>query len=162
MRALAVQQRTIWHPGTDAGNSTFIPASDPQVPEGLPENILTVRMISARDIRPTPIQYHPLINQTEMVASTWVIHNPLCKSSEHTSMNFLMTLSIGQGTGGVDWPGIEMGSPTMAKWTKVTKRRNFVSVIKTYNVGYPQLVINQTATGLCSYLVADDWITLTP
>ena len=159
MRALAVQQRTVWHPGTVAINSTLIPASS--APPGLPEGITKARFLYKRDVRVLPLDFHPIAKGTQMVASAWIIHDPQCRATTHVTMNALFSISELDGPP-VDWPGILMGLPEHNSWTYVQKSRNFESVPKKFDRGYALFVLNQTIDGMCSYYIADDQITLTP
>ena len=159
MRALAIQQRTVWHPGTVAINSTLIPASS--APPGLPEGITKARFLYKWDVRDLPLDFHPIAKGTQMVASAWIIHDPQCRATTHVTMNALFLISE-LGGPSVDWPGVSMGLPEHNSWTYVQKSRNFTSVTKKFDTGYALFVLNQANDGMCSYYIADDRITLTP
>ena len=159
MRALAVQQRTVWHPGTVAINSTLIPASS--APPGLPEGITKARFLYKRDVRVLPLDFRPMAKGTQMVASAWIIHDPQCKATTHVPMGPLFSISKSGGPP-VDWPGVLMGLPEHNSWTYVQKSINFASVTKEFDTGYAMFVLNQTHDGLCTYYIADDRVTLTP
>ena len=159
MRALAVQQRTVWHPGTVAINSTLIPASS--APPGLPEGITTARFLYKREVRVNPLDFHPIAKSTQMVASAWIIHDPQCKATTHVMMGPLFSISKSGGPS-VDWPGVSMGLPEHNSWTYVQRSRNFASVTKEFDTGYAMFVLNQKIDDLCTYYTADDRITLAP
>ena len=159
MRAYALQQRTIWHPRTNAQNSTFIPASS--APAGLPERITTVRLLQRRDARDPALDLVPLAKATQIVVSVYVLHNPQCQATNHVTMNVNLAVSKDYGPA-IDWPSLEVGRPEYSSWTLVKKSRNLIDVSKDFNTGYVLWTINQVKEGLCSYYIADDRITLTP
>ena len=159
MRALAVQPRTVWHPGTNAENSTFIPASS--APAGLPEGIATARFLKGREIKDPALAWYPVAKETQMIISAYILHNPQCQATNHVRLISNLVLSLNDG-GVVSWPGIEVGRPEYNSWTLVQKSRDFRSVSANFNVGTAWWVLDQPQNGLCTYYIADDQITLTP
>ena len=159
MRALAVQQRTVWHPGTNASNSTFIPASS--APAGLPERITTVRLLQGRDINNPALAWYPVAKETQMFVSAYVLHNPQCQATNHVRLSSILRLSLNGGVT-VSYPGIEIGRPEYSSWTLVQKSRDFRSVSTDFNIGIPWWFIDQPSNGLCTYYIAEDRITITP
>ena len=159
MRALAVQQRTVWHPGPVAANSTFIPASS--APAGLPEGIATVRFLEGRDIQDPALARYPVAKETQIIVSAYILHNPQCQAANHVILisNFPVSLNGGDI---LSWPGVVMGLPEHNSWTLVQKSRDFRSISTNFNTGTAGWVIDQPRNGICSYYIADDRIALTP
>ena len=159
MRALAVQQRTVWHPGTVAANSTFIPASS--APAGLPEGIATVRFLKGRDIYDPTFALYPVAKETQMIVSAYILHNPQCQAANHVGLFSNLSVSLNGGDI-LSWPVVAMGLPEHNSWTLVQKSRDFRSESTDFNTGTAGWVINQPRNGICSYYIADDRITITP
>ena len=159
MRALAVQQRTVWHPGTVAENSTFIPASS--APAGLPEGIATVRLLKGRDIQDPALARYPVAKETQMIVSAYILHNPQCQAANHFILISNLPVSLNGGDI-LSWPGLAMGLPEHKSWTLVQKSRDFRSESTNFNTGKASWIIDQPWNGICSYYIADDRITITP
>ena len=159
MRALAVQQRTVWHPETVAANSTFIPASS--APAGLPEGIATVRFLKGRDIKDLALAWYPVAKETQMIVSAYILHNPQCQAANHVRLSSNLSVSLNGGDI-LSWPGVVMSLSEHNSWTLVQKSIDFRSVSTNFDTGTACWIIDQPRNGICSYYIADDRITLTP
>lgn len=156
MRALAVQQRTVWHPGTPAKLSEFISSTDSRVPAGLPVQTDVVRIISGRNHQPVSSGRVPTINDsTLIISSAWGIHDPNCQAKVHGVFRFIYSTGVP-----TVWYQAGDSIPISDKWAKCygyTKSKEVQGTGIT-----PYLALNGTYDPLCTWFIADDWITLTP
>ena len=160
MRALAVQQRTVWHPGTVGTRSTLIPYTDPRVPEGCPSHSGLIRRKVGRDDWESSTHYYPVSSGTKATFSMCVAHDPNCVSQEHAPFRVLLISYL--ATGESKWLlHTPINTPPVSDW-----------VFYQGFVGLPSTAVSVSAilscSGLvegrekCTWFVADDWITLTP
>ena len=156
MRALAVQQRTVWHPNTPARMSEFISSTDSRVPAGLPVQTDVVRIIRGRDHQPVPSERVPTINDsTLIVSSAWGIHDPNCQAEVHGVLRFIYSTNVT-----VVWYQLGDSIPISDKWAKCYRYAKSKEVQGTGIT--PFLALNGTFDNLCKWFIADDRITLTP
>lgn len=151
MRALAVQQRTVWHPGTPSPNSTMVPVSDPRIPAGLPSHIQQVRIRTGRDSYPNDRTRVPTAVGTQIIWSAWVCHDPFCPAGEHGDFRGIYTYNNPS-----KWVAAATVSLDTVDWVLM---RQTLSAL-----GGPLTPYYGTTTfdSLCTWFMADDWITLTP
>ena len=156
MRALAVQQRTVWRPNTPAIMSEFISSTDSRVPAGLPVQTDVVRIISGRDHQPVYVERVPTINDsTLIVSSAWVIHDPNCQAKVHGVFRFIYSTNVPS-----TWYQIGDSIPISDKWAKCY---GYAKSKEVQGTGItPYFALNNTFDTLCTWFVADDQITLTP
>ena len=156
MRALAVQQRTVWHPNTPAKMSEFISATDSRVPAGLPVQTGVVRIIKGRDHQPVSSERVPTINNsTLIVTSAWGIHDPNCQAAVHGVFRFIYSTGVPSV-----WYQVGDSIPISDKWTKCY---GYAKSKEVQGTGItPYFTLNNTFDTLCTWFIADDWITLTP
>lgn len=150
MRALAVQQRTIWHPGTATENTVLLPASDPRVPAGLPARIGTVRLKQLQDSQIVGRPRFPMIkNATRINFGAYVVHDPDCPLDVHSTfrVNSIFGTPTAQYARLLTFPYTDQW--TYATGSTLAPTSDLVGVF----VG---------TAGNCRWFMAEDWITLTP
>ena len=156
MRALAVQQRTVWHPNIPAERSEFISSTDSRVPAGLPVQTDIVRITRGRDHRPIPSIRIPTVNGSTLIAaSAWVIHDPNCQAEIHGVLRCVHSTDVP-----TLWYQVGAPVPIQDKWAKLWSYDKSKEVQGTGITTYFSL--NGTFDAACTWFLANDWITLTP
>lgn len=163
MRALTGQRRVIWHPHTEATNSTLIQATDPSVPAGLPISVDVVRVKTGRDSGASAQGWTFQVRWRHLIeVGGWACHDPACPATEHKDLG--LGAIINRTSGAVNYRAVLPRLQPVAGWQSLAGVVDMTTVdLRDSSTARGWCSIEQpNTTGLCRWFMAGESVTLTP
>lgn len=154
MRSAIAHERLVWWPRIPSSEwRSFVPASDPAVPSGLPVVVDVVAKHVGRDSVQRPDTFHPVRVGTIAAWSGWVRHDPACTAAAHAALRAYVNRR--QALAWTALVNVEPGAATAA-WVYLAGR--FTENLATNLSSRIAVSVNQagTASPPCTWWVAGD------